>query len=419
MKRKKGFTLVELLAVITILAIIGLIATPMVIKYVRGSKEESIKQSLNGIERSALMYFTSENIRNSMVVDLTKNIIKIENNDIKKGMVVGNRDRVKIYIYKNGYCGIKDGNNVTVKETKENECNFTIDDGIEILSTNSIAKEKKIMGYRIYGNSLDNNSLGSSNSITLKLSGKNLYNLPISSFVSSSSTFETYNNGYRLTAKEDAKNNQMTTASTYVFDLANGKYTLCAEAQFEGEFYKADGSTPVNITPVLSIYNLNSVTGNKYQYSSSKKDGDKYFVYLNFEVTNDNKVGYLRIFFNDLANVRTWNTQGIIWNIQIISGTINNINDAAYEPYIEPKEYTIEIKEPLRKLGDKVDYIDSSINQIVRSVGVRDDGTLYELETPTYEYIKLPTISNLNGTTVVSASDGNMNASQMEIIVKK
>ena len=346
MKSKKGFTLVELLAVITILAIIGLIATPMVIKYVRGSKEESIKQSLNGIERSALMYFTSENIRNSMVVDLTKNIIEIKNNDIQKGIVVGNRDSVKIYIYKNGYCGIKDGNNVTVKETKENECNFTIDDGIEILSTNSIAKEKKIMGYRIYGNSLDNNSLGSSNSITLKLSGKNLYNLPISSFVSSSSTFETYNNGYRLTAKEDAKNNQMTTASTYVFDLANGKYTLCAEAQFEGEFYKADGSTPVNITPVLSIYNLNSVTGNKYQYSSSKKDGDKYFVYLNFEVTNDNKVGYLRIFFNDLANVRTWNTQGIIWNIQIISGTINNINDATYEPYIEPKEYTIEIKEP-------------------------------------------------------------------------
>ncbi len=420
MKKKKGFTLVELLAVITILAIIGLIATPLVIKYVNEAKKDSIEESLNGIERAALTYFTSENIRNSAVVDLTTNTIEINNKDISKGLVVGNREGVKIYIYKNGYCGIKTGDNIVVKEVNENECNFNIDDSIEIVTTNKVSKEQKITGYRIYGDTVDNNSLGSSNNqVALRLTGKNLYNLPISSFVSSTSTFETYNNGYRLKTKESSTGNQINTASAYRFDLANGKYTLCAEAQFEGEFYKSDGSTPTNISPVLSIYNVNAVTGNKYQYSSSEKDGDKYFVYLNFEVTNDNKVGYLRIFFNDLASVRTWNTQGIIWNIQIIPGTINNINDAAYEPYIEPKEYIIKLKEPLRKLGDKVDYIDSSISQIVRNVGVKEDGTLYELETPTYEYIKLPTISNLNGTTVVSVSDSNLNASKIEIMVQK
>ena len=91
MKKKKGFTLVELLAVITILAIIGLIATPLVIKYVNEAKKDSIEESLNGIERAALTYFTSENIRNSAVVDLTTNTIEINNKDISKGLVVGNR----------------------------------------------------------------------------------------------------------------------------------------------------------------------------------------------------------------------------------------------------------------------------------------------------------------------------------------
>ena len=114
MKNKKGFTLVELLAVITILAIIGLIATPLVIKYVNEAKKDSIEESLNGIERAALTYFTSENIRNSAVVDLTTNTIEINNKDISKGLVVGNREGVKIYIYKNGYCGIKTGDNILV-----------------------------------------------------------------------------------------------------------------------------------------------------------------------------------------------------------------------------------------------------------------------------------------------------------------
>lgn len=45
---KKGFTLVELLAVIVILAIIALIATPIILNVIDNAKEESAKNSAYG-----------------------------------------------------------------------------------------------------------------------------------------------------------------------------------------------------------------------------------------------------------------------------------------------------------------------------------------------------------------------------------
>ena len=45
-RKKKGFTLVELLAVIVILAIISLIAVPIVLDIINNSKENSKKESI-------------------------------------------------------------------------------------------------------------------------------------------------------------------------------------------------------------------------------------------------------------------------------------------------------------------------------------------------------------------------------------
>lgn len=420
MKNKKGFTLVELLAVLVIIGIISTITVPIIMEYIDTSKEKSIASSLNGIERASLNYFTSENVRNIKVVDLKSGIIEIENNDITKGLVVGNRDSVKLYIYRDNYCAIKNGDDIIIKKTSANQCSFDLDNSIEVVSENQIAKDKKIVGYRIYGNTVDNYSLGDTNKIlTIKLVGKNKFNVKGSDFVSSVSTITTYNNGYRLTMKDNQTANSMNTLSSYLFDLDNGKYTICAQTNFEGTFYKADGGTPDNLYPVISIYNHNSVTGNKYQYNSTKRLTEGYFSYINFEVTDENKVGYLRIMFNNLATVRTYNTQGIIWNIQILPGTITTLEQASYEPYLEPKEYNINLKEPLRSFNNTSDYIDSSISQIVRQVGVNADGSLYALDKPIYEYIKLPTISNLDGTTIISASDGSINASKIQLFIAK
>ena len=46
---KKGFTLVELLAVIVILAVIALITTPIIIDSLNTSKKEAFKDSVNSL----------------------------------------------------------------------------------------------------------------------------------------------------------------------------------------------------------------------------------------------------------------------------------------------------------------------------------------------------------------------------------
>lgn len=75
-----------------------------------------------------------------------------------------------------------------------------------------------------------------------------------------------------------------------------------------------------------------------------------------------------------------------------------------YEPYIEPKIYNIYLNEPLRKIGDFVDYIDFRTQEVVRNVEVIDDtGTLSleqslrGLETPIRQKISIPNIQLYNG----------------------
>lgn len=43
--KKDGFTLVELLAVVVILAVVALIATPIILNIINDTKKSSIKQS--------------------------------------------------------------------------------------------------------------------------------------------------------------------------------------------------------------------------------------------------------------------------------------------------------------------------------------------------------------------------------------
>lgn len=420
MTKKKGFTLVELLAVICIIGVIAVIATPIVKNYVTESKTKGIETSIANIERAVLTYFNEHNTKNTMAIDLTSDVVELANNNIKKGLIIGNRDDIEMYyLYKDGYCAIKENGKETIKKTTIGNCDFN-SSYFEVTNNNIIEKNKKIVGYRIYGNTVDNVSLGNNNNqIKLKINGKNYYNLTQNDFYTSNSVITTYDNGYRLTMKSGQTSNSMNTQIDKFLELPKGSYTICAEANFEGTSYKIDGGTPAEIKPVLSLFKDNPVTGHAYMYNKTQTLANGYFIYLHFEITDVSRVRYLRILFNDLATTRTYNTQGIIKNIQILPGTITTKEQAGYEPYLTPKEYTITLNEPLRKYGDAVDYIDSSISQVVRNVGVNADGTLYALDKPTYEYISLPTITNLDGTTIISASDGIVDHSKIDVLIKK
>ena len=64
--KKKGFTLVELLAVIVILAVVSLIATPMILGVIEKTKKSAFEQSLNGVIKGAELYQTQSLINNNL-----------------------------------------------------------------------------------------------------------------------------------------------------------------------------------------------------------------------------------------------------------------------------------------------------------------------------------------------------------------
>lgn len=60
MKNKKGFTLIELIGVIVIIALLALIITPIISTVLKNSKNKLYKNTLNNIELSAKDWFTDE-----------------------------------------------------------------------------------------------------------------------------------------------------------------------------------------------------------------------------------------------------------------------------------------------------------------------------------------------------------------------
>jgi type II secretory pathway pseudopilin PulG len=110
MKEQKGFTLVELLGIITLLGIIGLISVPIVSSIIEKSKIKSFKQTLNGIINSAKIYNAESNYKlfNNGEINLTSGIIQFENIDqIISGTI--DYDDKEYYLYEvqiDKYCAV-------------------------------------------------------------------------------------------------------------------------------------------------------------------------------------------------------------------------------------------------------------------------------------------------------------------------
>ena len=62
MRRRKGFTLIELMIVVVILGVLAAVAIPAFIKYIRRAKTSEAEDKLSEMFRSATAYFTQENV---------------------------------------------------------------------------------------------------------------------------------------------------------------------------------------------------------------------------------------------------------------------------------------------------------------------------------------------------------------------
>ncbi len=120
---KKGFTLVELLAVIVILAIIALIATPIIMNVVDNARLEAAKRSVEGYAKALessyyIKLMAGEDVDiNSVTADysgaqVTNCTATVEENDNKvklTGCKVSSYKKDKTFNYEDGKATLTDG----------------------------------------------------------------------------------------------------------------------------------------------------------------------------------------------------------------------------------------------------------------------------------------------------------------------
>lgn len=175
--KKKGFTLIELLSVIVILAIIALIATPLILNMIEDSKKESAKDSAYGYIKALENYSASSLLDNkkypdlpngnSVTLDQLSNIkvrgtkpssvnLKIENGIVKNGILCINNYNI---VYQDNIAMVEGKCNGNSNQD-EHTINATVED--------PESTEKKVIKV-IY---LDPTNL--KNNCTKELSDKNL-----------------------------------------------------------------------------------------------------------------------------------------------------------------------------------------------------------------------------------------------------
>ena len=125
---KKGFTLVELLAVIVIIGIIGLIAVPNVVNLTNNSKKEIVKDTTKLLAKTAEDYY-SYNLMNSSEIDkvsLTDDTLDYSGNRPDSGYALfDDEGRAYIKMYYDGYCVVRnyDGT-IELDKTSPDNCSI-------------------------------------------------------------------------------------------------------------------------------------------------------------------------------------------------------------------------------------------------------------------------------------------------------
>ena len=145
--KEKGFTLVELLAVIVILAVISLIATPMVLGVIEKSKKSAAIESVNGIMDAA-----EKNMIESMLNGESKTRYDLSNDTSLsyKGekpesgiLLIDDKGKMSIKAKINGYCVLKTYNGTTPTIVDDSICEGNYKETI-LNGTDPVLKDKLV-----------------------------------------------------------------------------------------------------------------------------------------------------------------------------------------------------------------------------------------------------------------------------------
>ena len=134
--KRKGFTLVELLAVIVILSVIALIATPMILNIIEETKKRSLENSVKGL-LEASNYFAIENngvyefIFDETHKGTTKQGERLDYKgelDAKGKLYIDEEGDISLCVYNDKYYAYKNYNSgVIIGEKSKDNCNIDYD----------------------------------------------------------------------------------------------------------------------------------------------------------------------------------------------------------------------------------------------------------------------------------------------------
>ena len=132
MDKKKGFTLVELLAVIVILAIIALIATPIILNVINDAKKQAAKDSAYGYMDAVEKYIVSSELEDKSIQDGRYSVEELNKKISVKGSTPDNGNiEIKEGAVKNYNLGI-DGYYITKDEVKKVSTTKKIENGTAV-----------------------------------------------------------------------------------------------------------------------------------------------------------------------------------------------------------------------------------------------------------------------------------------------
>ena len=142
-EKNKGFTLVELLAVIVILALIALIATPIILNVINDAKKQAAKDSAYGYMDAVEKYIVSSELEDESIQDGTYRVEDLNKKISVKGSTPDNGNiEIKEGAVKNYNLGI-DGYYITKDEVKKVSTTKKIENGTEIYYNPETGKECK------------------------------------------------------------------------------------------------------------------------------------------------------------------------------------------------------------------------------------------------------------------------------------
>lgn len=127
MKIKKGFTLVELLTVITLIGILGLITIPIISNSIKTARKKAFKETLSAIVEAAKIYNADTDyleLTDETGIDILSQKLKYENkSEISGGEIYYKAGKYYLYDVKSKYyCASGFIEEIQIDDIDSDEC---------------------------------------------------------------------------------------------------------------------------------------------------------------------------------------------------------------------------------------------------------------------------------------------------------